>query len=569
MQESIQVSLCMIVGNEEARILRCLNAFKDCFDELVLVRATGNKERDNTIELAKKFCEDSGKKFVAAEYINRDDHITWPHVDDFAAARNKSYSLASGKFLFWADADDVISTESAKLLREAMEKGDFDLMACNYDTKNGLRLLRDRASKKGFGRWERAIHEIITITEEEKNTGTSSIRKDIVFDHQPGGYKQESFERNMRIIDSRIEGLERDLFYKQQDLYLRGDHEKMIPIAKTALAFENLGDDEKYGIMCNLSLVSKTTKEKREWGLKAVALCPWRREALYNLTLVSMDMGRLLDAISFMRMYAHLPIPDPVPWNHLAAIYDYQGVKLAARVLRLTGNEKSATASEVSLFQSRGAKISLLHATRGRPVQCIDTMNEWLARADNEGAVEHIFGVDHDDAEVLKAIKQYRHVVCTPGGTTPQAYNEAAKVSAGRILIAMSDDAHPPAHWDTLIFRKMEESIEQEAVLAVSDGHRKDGLLCHQIMTRKRYEAQGHVFSEEYQSMYADNEFSHRAFKDGIVIDGREIVIEHRHPVFDGKGLETDATYAHTNHPDRYKKGLETFLRRNPECVIR
>ena len=63
--------------------------------------------------------------------------------------------------------------------------------------------------------------------------------------------------------------------------------------------------------------------------------------------------------------------------------------------------------------------------------------------------------------------------------------------------------------------------------------------------------------------MYSDNEFSARAFADGVVIDARDkITFRHLHPAHGTAA--NDATYQHTNHPERYARGLATFKRRNP-----
>jgi hypothetical protein len=60
----------------------------------------------------------------------------------------------------------------------------------------------------------------------------------------------------------------------------------------------------------------------------------------------------------------------------------------------------------------------------------------------------------------------------------------------------------------------------------------------------------------------SDNDFTDRAYADGVVIDAKEIVIEHMHPAF---GLaEVDATYARSNDPAIYAAGLETYNRLKP-----
>jgi hypothetical protein len=99
-------------------------------------------------------------------------------------------------------------------------------------------------------------------------------------------------------------------------------------------------------------------------------------------------------------------------------------------------------------------------------------------------------------------------------------------------------------------------------VLAVSDGHRTDNLLCMAILTRARYKQQGYLFHPEFFSMFSDNHFTDRAYADGVVIEAKDIVIEHMHPAF---GLaEMDETYARSNAPANYEAGLATYEKLNP-----
>ena len=86
------------------------------------------------------------------------------------------------------------------------------------------------------------------------------------------------------------------------------------------------------------------------------------------------------------------------------------------------------------------------------------------------------------------------------------------------------------------------------------------------ICTRARWEKQGgELFDPEYESVFSDNEFSHRAWRDGVVIDARKrIEFIHTHPAFQSAPM--DATYEHNNKRERYERGNETFKRRNPDA---
>jgi hypothetical protein len=107
---------------------------------------------------------------------------------------------------------------------------------------------------------------------------------------------------------------------------------------------------------------------------------------------------------------------------------------------------------------------------------------------------------------------------------------------------------------------------KEPIVIAVHDGHRTGPLLCMAILSRARFEQQGcELFHEGYESVFSDNEFSHRAWRDGIVIDARDRYrFEHQHPAF--KKGNWDATYQHNNTKERYDAGLELFKQRNPDA---
>src|SRR5512138_609413 len=100
-----KISLCMIVGNVEDYIERCLDSFKPIADEIVVVRAIGCAKPDRTLDIAR---DKYGA--ITAEYANKKGHEDWDHVDDFAAARQMSFDLASSEYCFWCDSDDILES---------------------------------------------------------------------------------------------------------------------------------------------------------------------------------------------------------------------------------------------------------------------------------------------------------------------------------------------------------------------------------------------------------------------------------------------------------------------------
>src|SRR5205823_8742273 len=100
---AVGLSLCMIARDEAPRIAQCLKSIAPHVDEMIVVD-TGS--RDRTREIARS---------CGARVFD------FPWTDSFAEARNQSLEQARGEWIFWMDADDVISPrcgqELPKLIR--------------------------------------------------------------------------------------------------------------------------------------------------------------------------------------------------------------------------------------------------------------------------------------------------------------------------------------------------------------------------------------------------------------------------------------------------------------------
>ncbi len=99
----IQISLCMIVKNEERVLNRCLKSIADLMDEIIIVD-TGST--DQTKEIARKYTENI---------------YDFEWKDDFSAARNFAFSKATKDYIYSADADEVMDEENRKKFRDLKE----------------------------------------------------------------------------------------------------------------------------------------------------------------------------------------------------------------------------------------------------------------------------------------------------------------------------------------------------------------------------------------------------------------------------------------------------------------
>lgn len=108
---TMQLSACLIVKNNESTIRPCLESIRPWVDEIVVVD-TGSTDATPHI------CEELGARL-----------FRWAWRDDFAAARNESLRHARGAWIFWLDSDDTIPQDCGRRLRElAMGAHQDDVM---------------------------------------------------------------------------------------------------------------------------------------------------------------------------------------------------------------------------------------------------------------------------------------------------------------------------------------------------------------------------------------------------------------------------------------------------------
>jgi hypothetical protein len=547
-----KLSLCVIAGNVEHYMPRFLNNFLPLVDELIVVRAIGNQEPDKTLEIA------ATRGCVTGEYFNRND---WSHVDDFAAARNTSFDLATGDFVMWADTDDVLDPSFIQLIRSAIDNlpEDHDGIEIPYEVpEDGLTVFRERIIRKGAARWESPIHEHLVFREGAKVGRLESVK----ILHMPSGTRSPNNERNLRILES-IPETKRTTshkFHLFQSLRAVGRIEDAGKVCIEMLrdTESNLGQPEKYELFIAAGQLAEDERVRSQMMLQALATDPKRPEAYGELARCEVAAGRDREALAWTTAMREISKGAGKEWNSRMKYHGWLGEFLHGMALRACGRIEEADTTQRNYFIRHGAKISLLHATRGRPAQAAAAQQKWLNRAANPDAIEHIFGLDADDPTSC-FLNVFNHVYTRGNGGPVEAWNACAAKSRGEVLVQLSDDWEPPMHWDKLILEAIGDT-SKSAVLAVSDGHRKDDLLCMAILTRARYKQQGYLFHPEFFSMFSDNWFSRQAFKDGVVIDARDrITFEHVHPAF-GKAA-MDETYARSNDGYHYKTGEGIFRR--------
>ena len=208
------LSLCMIVKNEADRIDACLLSACQYVDEIIVVD-TGST--DDT----KKCCPEYGAKVfdmtpeTHPESFFRDQKGSCPPphsglwaLGDFAAARNFSFSLATGDFILWLDADDVL--EGGDLLRglvNSMNARGQTTAIMTYDYSHDssgrvtTKLLRERIIKRGTAKWVGRVHEFLDGVDRTK----ARVISDIKVVHNWRLHEGEIVRRNYKILMREVE----------------------------------------------------------------------------------------------------------------------------------------------------------------------------------------------------------------------------------------------------------------------------------------------------------------------------------------------------------------------------
>ena len=215
----MELSLCMIVKNEEERLPGCLESVWAAMDEIIIVD-TGSTD---------------GTKEAALRYTDRVYDFPWQ--DDFSLARNEAFAHATKPFMMWLDADDVMEPEAVRKLIALKEtlSPDVDAVMLPYhcgireDGTPSLIFERERIIRRDSGlRFSGFVHEAIVLSEKV-------IHADIPVRHMgKGGKKNE--RRNLELYEKHMrEGYTmtpRDRYYYARELMDCGE----IPRAEQAFA---------------------------------------------------------------------------------------------------------------------------------------------------------------------------------------------------------------------------------------------------------------------------------------------------------------------------------------------
>lgn len=256
-----RISLTMIVKNEAAHLVNCLESVKNAVDEIIIVD-TGSD--DDTITIARSYTPNI---------------YSFPWINDFSAARNFAINQASGDWILALDADEELEFKELDSLHTLVnyenDKEAFLLPLLNplspstleYNTFSVLRLFKNHKDYRYVGK----IHEQVTLPNQQK----VGLVKDPIIKHTlpPPKKLHEKRSRNLKLLTEVLRNDPHNPFqnyYMGVEWLMLGKPSSALPFIENA--YYNLNDDQLFFRTPALKYLLLSLKELGRFD-EALSLC--------------------------------------------------------------------------------------------------------------------------------------------------------------------------------------------------------------------------------------------------------------------------------------------------------
>lgn len=319
----ITISACMIVKNEERVLRRCLDSLSGLMDEIILVD-TGSTDRT---------------KEIAGEYSCKIYDFEW--VDDFAAARNFSFSKAEMDYIYVADADEVIDETNRERFRSLKQciLPEIDIVQMLYTNQlqyNTTYNFNEEYRPKLFKRlrpfnWVDPIHETV-------------ILQPVIYDseievlHMPeSNHAPRDFKVFQRLIKKGIPISEKLIGMYARELYIAGEDQDFLDAEPffTSLLDQEVASDLLKLIQCILVRCGRIKKDSElilKYALKNVAMGKASAEVCYEVGEYFYQKEDIAEAVIWFMNAAYeteaelnIHYSKDLPLERLALCYEKSG----------------------------------------------------------------------------------------------------------------------------------------------------------------------------------------------------------------------------------------------------
>ena len=471
------ISLHAICGNESVHAERFIRAFAPAVDEICIARAVGETNPDDTIGICNRVCRELGVKFLWTEYRNQHP---FPHVDNFAAARNTALELTSGGVITWADFDDTITEETAEQIRkcsEAMLSGSIEYtrpegapephkedgveamqVFARYDlATQGESNMRERLFTRSCRpQWTGALHENLHPTRP-----AVSIVSSLTWSHQPKENHAKDIGRNLRILTAATEHFDHYAFERGRQEFIdwnqseeksetgRRNTRKWLGIA---LADQDCIQQRRYQGKVMLAAIDRWQDADTAKGVlwEAVRLMPEQRDAYHLLADIELECGNPTRALCVWLAGIAQRRPAASGFQLSERLYGWAAADMLCRCRRACG-ENPQESLDKQAEDHGGYRVALVHkATDAR--RAMVTRNSWHESAFDPARVYHVFHCD--DPETAAELRRL-------GASVADDERAAWFVATSReipVLSVIDDDWIPCMNWDFFVWQSMEEA---------------------------------------------------------------------------------------------------------------
>ena len=344
------ISLCMIGKDEEKYIGNCLDSVLSIIDELVFVD-TGST--DKTEEIVRQKARDYGVdlKFYREEW-----------QDDFSYHRNRSFDMATCKWILWLDCDDTV--KNPEKLREYIEEEgeNIDVLHLPYDyirdqegnvtlTHWRERVLRNLRNPDGscYLRWCGPVHEYLVNVFSLRHSKISDCR--ILHNKVPELQDSEqpyfkSAGRNLKILEKIIKkagGLDkvdiRTLEYYAKELLAGGREDDALNVFLEYIK-KGPNDPELLQALCTISSImykKGDTEEAYNYALMALRVDASWPDPYILLAHYELLKNRPLQAFTIIKAAFGTDPPDtnvalsPLTYNYTPYFLRYKALMMMGR----------------------------------------------------------------------------------------------------------------------------------------------------------------------------------------------------------------------------------------------
>lgn len=315
----LKLSAALIVKDETDTLRACLASIKDAVDEIVVAWNGSSAE-------TKAILQEFGCTIVPYEW-----------KDDFADARNFSFSHTTHDLVLWCDADDVVAhPERIKKTLTAFHDPRIGSVWAAYDYDQDeyghcvMLLYRERVTRKSWWTWKGRIHETqqpiracahvkLSITDPDAFWVTHQSRKERIV---------QSSDRNLRIAQRAYEEEQakeafdpRTCYDYARALKASGNREQALEVFQQFIRLSEF-DPDKYEAWLSMADIYRKFRmyhEAEKADFEAIRLCPQRAEAYFGMAETAFCQERFSDVEWFTRIGLSCPPrEDNLPTDPIA-----------------------------------------------------------------------------------------------------------------------------------------------------------------------------------------------------------------------------------------------------------